>query len=260
MRQVPGQIEIFRDLHFWQSRRRTEKNSGITLGFVPTMGALHEGHLSLVRQAKSENNKVLVSIFVNPTQFDDPKDLRLYPRTFERDLELLKSAGADYVLSPSSDDIYRDKYRFRINENELSQILCGAHRPGHFDGVLTVVLKLLNLASSERAYFGEKDFQQYLLIKQMAEAFFLETEIIGCPTVREEDGLAMSSRNERLQATERALAAQFPRVLREATSATEAKQRLQDLGFEVDYITQVFGRRFGAVRIGSVRLIDNVQA
>jgi pantoate--beta-alanine ligase len=234
------------------------------LGFVPTMGALHEGHLSLIARSRSENELTVASIFVNPTQFDDPKDLERYPRTLERDLELLEAAGCDFVLLPEPSELYHDDYRYRVSERELSTSLCGAHRPGHFDGVLTVVLKLLQLARARRAYFGEKDYQQYLLIKGMAEAFFLETEIIGCRTVREEDGLAMSSRNRLLSASDRERARSFPVVLRSGELPPESvRGELERLGFEVDYIEDrvLFGRRrrFGAVRVGSVRLIDNLE-
>ena len=153
---------------------RRARGAGAT-GFVPTMGALHEAHLALVRRAKAENARAWVSIFVNPAQFNDPGDLERYPRTVERDLELLRSAGCDLVFLPRADEIYRDGYRYRVTENELSLKLEGASRPGHFDGVLTVVLKLLLLARPERAYFGEKDFQQLELVEGLVHAFFLDT-------------------------------------------------------------------------------------
>jgi pantoate--beta-alanine ligase len=139
------------------------------------MGALHQGHLSLVKASQSQNQTTLVSLFVNPTQFNNPTDLAKYPRTEAEDLDLLSKARADYVLIPDPSEIYADGYKFKVSEVELSRILEGQHRPGHFDGVMTVVLKLLNLAQAEKAYFGEKDFQQYLLIKEMAQAFFIPT-------------------------------------------------------------------------------------
>lgn len=256
MRQVPRNMQVIKTIQHWNDIKRVRRG---TLGFVPTMGALHEGHLALVRRAKEENAEILVSIFVNPTQFNDANDLQKYPRTFEKDLAMLQAEGVDYLFYPSPDEMYRDHYRYKVTENEFSQELCGAHRPGHFDGVLTVVMKLLNIAGADRAYFGEKDFQQYSLIKDMSEAFFMSTEIIGCPTVREEDGLAMSSRNVRLSEAQRKLAAQFPKVLREAREIDAARADLSKLGFEVDYVTQSMGRRFGAVRLGEVRLIDNVK-
>ncbi len=232
---------------------------GKSLGFVPTMGALHEGHLQLVRQAKYENKYVCVSIFVNPTQFNDPKDLEKYPRTFEKDLGLLQSAGCDYIFYPEYKDMYPDQYRFKVIENEFSKILCGASRPGHFDGVLTVVMKLLNIVSPDKAYFGEKDYQQLLLIKDMTEAFFMNCQIVACPTVRETDGLAMSSRNVRLSAEQRVLAPEFYKILSTSKSDDEARKRLLTAGLKVDYVETHWNRRLGAIFLGDVRLIDNVK-
>lgn len=250
---------VFHEISDWISNRNPLL-AGKTLGFVPTMGALHAGHLSLVERSKRENDLTLVSIFVNPTQFNDPKDLEKYPRTFEADLELLKQAGVDFVIYPQASKLYPDGYRYRIQENELSRLLCGAHRPGHFDGVLSIVMKLLNLAQADRAYFGEKDYQQYLLIQGMAEAFFLDTKIIGCPTLRENDHLAMSSRNTLLNPEERKKAALFPKILHSPTqSLDQLRAQLTEAGFIVDYVEERFGRRFGAVKLGSVRLIDNVK-
>jgi pantoate--beta-alanine ligase len=249
-------IQVFHTLEAWKKHRDTL--GGKTIGFVPTMGALHPGHRSLVEKSVSENDLTLISIFVNPTQFNDPKDLEKYPRTFEMDLELLKAAGADYVLAPVKDELYPDHYAYKVTEEKFSRELCGAHRPGHFDGVLSVVLKLLNLARADHAYFGEKDFQQLTLIRGMAEAYFLTTEIVGCPTVRESDGLAMSSRNTLLSKEERAHAVLFPKILGDFTlSCEQAKKALETLKFIVDYVSETHGRRFGAVKLGSVRLIDN---
>lgn len=241
---------------------RHTRGAGAT-GLVPTMGALHEAHLALVRRAKAENARAWVSIFVNPAQFNDPGDLERYPRTVERDLELLRSAGCDLVFLPRADEIYRDGYRYRVTENELSLKLEGASRPGHFDGVLTVVLKLLLLARPERAYFGVKDFQQLELVEGLIHAFFLETQIVRCQTLREPDGLAMSSRNRLLTASERERAPAFHQVLAasvvERKSPAETALALTREGFEVDYVADRNGRRLGAVRLGQVRLIDNVE-
>jgi pantoate--beta-alanine ligase len=231
-------------------------------GFVPTLGALHAGHVSLVRRAKAENERVWASIFVNPAQFDDPGDLARYPRTLEDDLAMLEAAGCDLVFLPRAEEIYRDGYRYRVTENALSRELEGAARPGHFDGVLTVVLKLLLLTRPERAYFGEKDFQQLLLVEGLAQAFFLDTRIVRCPTVREPDGLAMSSRNRRLSPADRARAPALYRVLAASLasrqSGRDTEAALAREGFEVDYVADRDGRRLAAVRLGGVRLIDNV--
>lgn len=240
---------------------RRARGAGTT-GFVPTMGALHEGHRSLVARARSENARTVASIFVNPAQFDDAGDLARYPRTLEADLAMLEGAGCDLVFLPRAEELYGDGYRYRVTENAQSRELEGAARPGHFDGVLTVVLKLLLLVRPDRAYFGEKDFQQLRLVDGMARAFFLDTEIVGCPTLREPDGLAMSSRNRMLTAAERAKAPALRRVLAETLAAgrpaEEAEAALAREGFGVDYVADRDGRRLGAVRIGKVRLIDNV--
>ena len=250
----------FTDVAAWRAQRQAQRRAGITLGFVPTMGALHEGHLSLVNRSRAENDATVVSIFVNPTQFDDRVDYEKYPRTLEDDVRMLVATGADYVLLPSRDDLYPDGFRYRVIEVDRSRTLEGAHRPGHFDAVLTVVLKLLQLASAERAYFGEKDWQQLQLVRGMAEAFFLPTTIVPVGTVRETDGLALSSRNRRLPVTDREKAPAFHRALVESATPDDAARVLRAEGFVVDYVEDVDGRRLGAVRLGGVRLIDNVEA
>jgi pantoate--beta-alanine ligase len=231
-------------------------------GFVPTMGALHAGHLSLRERARAENARAWASLFVNPAQFNDCEDLRNYPRPLDDDIRLLRDAGCDLVFLPREDEIYPDGYRYRIVENDLSRRLEGAGRPGHFDGVLTVVLKLLLLVRPGRAYFGEKDFQQLQLVDGMARAFFLDTEIVACPLVREPDGLAMSSRNRRLTPAERARAPAIHRVLAASVAmrrpAEDAAAELAREGFEVEYVADHDGRRLAAVRLGAVGLIDNV--
>jgi pantoate--beta-alanine ligase len=241
----------------WSAERARWEEDGLSVGFVPTMGALHEGHRSLLRRARDENDRVVMSVFVNPTQFDDPRDLAKYPRTIEADLALAGDL-VDHVLAPDPAEMYADAYRYRVSEGSLSLKLEGAQRPGHFDGVLTVVLKLLNLVRADRAYFGEKDRQQLELVKGMAKAFFLQTEIVACPTVREPDGLAMSSRNRRLSPSARGRAGEFPRILRSAPDARSAAGALREAGFGVDYVEEEDGVRLGAVRLEDVRLIDNV--
>ncbi|MDD2773596.1 MAG: pantoate--beta-alanine ligase [Elusimicrobiales bacterium] len=252
-------MRIIRTIARWRGLQKAHARKGLTLGFVPTMGALHAGHVSLVKKSAAENDRTLASIFVNPTQFDDPRDLENYPRALERDAKLLAASGADYLLAPEYGELYPDGYRYRVQETVDSKLLCGAHRPDHFDGVLTVVLKLLHIAGARRAYFGEKDYQQYLLIKGLAEAFFLDTEIIPCPTVREADGLAMSSRNMLLTPEQRAAAPQFHTALSAGKNTAAIRRLLARKGFSVDYVAEKYGRRFGAVRAGKVRLIDNVK-
>jgi pantoate--beta-alanine ligase len=242
----------------WRTLQAQHRAAGRRIGFVPTMGALHAGHASLFAAAKRACDVVLASVFVNPTQFDESRDFETYPRTFAADEALMAQAGVDVVFVPSVAEIYPGGTHYSVQEDALSRELCGAHRPGHFSGMLTVVLKLLQIARADRAYFGEKDYQQLQLVRGMAQAFFIETEIIGCPIVREADGLALSSRNARLSPDERALAPQFHATLATAPDPTTARRLLSELGFAVDYVEDRAGRRFGAVRLGSTRLIDNV--
>lgn len=241
----------------WRAERAGPRFADCSVGFVPTMGALHAGHRALLERARAENDRVVLSVFVNPTQFNDPTDLAKYPRTLAEDVELARGLATD-VFVPSAAEMYPDRYRYRVTEQEFSRELEGAHRPGHFDGVLTVVLKLLNLVQPTRSYFGEKDWQQLALVRGMAEALFLPGEIVACPTVRDSDGLALSSRNRRLAPADRARAAAFPKLLRAGTAAA-AEQALRGAGFAVDYVAERDGVRLGAVHIGGVRLIDNVR-
>ena len=251
-------MKVFEAPSWWQGERRAHVLAGRTLGLVPTMGALHEGHLSLIRRSRAENDLTLVSIFVNPAQFEDRTDLAHYPRPLEADLATLRAEKTNFVWVPREEDLYPDSYLYRVTETERSTVLEGASRPGHFDGVLTVVLKLLQIASAEHAYFGEKDWQQLSLVRGMVDAFFLSTTIVACPTIREKDGLAVSSRNRRLLPEERARASRFYQVLSTAPTAGAATRDLQAFGFAVDYVEDRDGRRLGAVRLGDVRLIDNV--
>lgn len=249
-------MKVIQSVDEWRSARK-EFPAG-SVGFVPTMGALHEGHATLLRRSREECEISALSIFVNPTQFNDPQDLMKYPRTLERDLEVARRERVDYVFLPDAPTMYQDGYRYQVIETAFSRELCGAHRPGHFDGVLSVVLKLFHLVKPDRTYFGEKDYQQLELVRGMAAAYFLDLQIVAVPTVREADGLAMSSRNARLSPAERAQATSFPEILRLTLGAAEAAQLLRAAGFDVDYVEDRLGRRFGAVRLGDVRLIDNV--
>lgn len=251
-------MKVFTDPAAWRDERRQQRRAGVTLGLVPTMGALHSGHLSLVRRSLEDNDCTIVTIFVNPTQFNDPGDLAAYPQPLEADLSMLRDAGVQFALVPPRDALYPDGYRYRIVETERSRVLEGAHRPGHFDGVLTVVLKLLQIADAERAYFGEKDWQQLELVRGLVAAFFLQTTIVGCPTVRDSDGLALSSRNTRLSPQDRGKAPAFHRALVEAPSAEAARRALETDGFVVQYVEDLDMRRLGAVSLGGVRLIDNI--
>lgn len=253
-------------------------------GFVPTMGALHEGHLSLVQAARRENDTVFVSIFVNPTQFGPNEDLSAYPRDIDRDLSLLRVEGVDYVFAPSVEEIYPAGFETSVCVGSVAEPLEGAHRPGHFRGVATVVLKLLNIVQPNRAYFGRKDAQQLAVIRKTVKDLDLAVEIVPGPTIREPDGLALSSRNVYLSPTERGAATVLWQALslateiwmRGARDAEQIRSRMRELieGEElarIDYISvadpetlQELDRIHGpalvslAVHIGRTRLIDNI--
>jgi len=248
-------MNIITNIATWQTERLTL--TGKSVGLVPTMGNLHAGHASLCQRARRENDIVVVTIFVNPTQFNHASDYDRYPRTFEQDQALLKTIGIDYLLLFNADRLYPDHYEIQVTETNISQLLEGEHRPGHFIGMLTIVLKLLNLVSPQRAYVGEKDYQQLLLIQKMVAALFLPIEIIACETIRAEDGLALSSRNGFLTTEQRQQAALLPRLLQSNLSIEEITQQLTQAGFTVDYIAEQSGRRLAAVWLGEVRLIDN---
>lgn len=250
-------MKVFTSIAHWTAYRRDLKQG--PLGFVPTMGALHEGHLSLVKASKQGDALTIVSVFVNPTQFDDEGDFEKYPCNAHSDMEQLREAGVDIVLFPDKSQLYQDDYRFKITERDFSRQLCGAHRPGHFDGVLTVVMRLLNLVGPDRAYFGEKDYQQLQLIRDMARAFFMPVKIVACATVREADGLAMSSRNRHLDFHDRKKAPELYAALKSSDTAEQARQLLAGQGFDVDYVEDIANRRLAAARLGSTRLIDNVE-
>ncbi|WP_298023274.1 pantoate--beta-alanine ligase [uncultured Parasphingopyxis sp.] len=259
------------------------KSDGGTLALVPTMGALHEGHLALVARAKEEADHVAASIFVNPAQFGEGEDFDAYPRTEERDRELLEAAGCDLLWAPSPSEVYPDGYATTVSVTGVSEGLCGGARPGHFDGVATVVAKLFNQVAPDVALFGEKDYQQLAVIRRMVRDLDFDIRIVGVPTVREADGLALSSRNRYLSEEERAAAVALPDAMGEAAEAIaggadvgatliDAKAKLFEAGFStVDYIElrdaetlepmamlEGPARMLAAARIGTTRLIDNI--
>jgi pantoate--beta-alanine ligase len=251
-------LESVADFQAW---RRAASSSRI--GFVPTMGALHVGHQSLIEHSVSHQDLTVLSIYVNPTQFDSADDLRKYPSLLEADLAIARAAGVDAVFLPRYAEIYADGFAYAVDERHISKTLCGAHRDGHFTGVLTIVMKLLSLVRPAAAYFGEKDYQQFELIRGMASAFFLEVQIVACPTVREPSGLALSSRNLNLDANGQSLAPRLHELISSTFDDAEVVHLLTELGFNVDYVVTQRGRRFAAARLGSganqVRLIDNVE-
>ncbi|WP_089322679.1 pantoate--beta-alanine ligase [Desulfurobacterium atlanticum] len=263
---------------------RAFKRVGKSIGFVPTMGYLHEGHLSLVRAAKKENDLVVMSIFVNPIQFAPGEDFERYPRDEKRDFNLAEKEGVDIVFVPSVKEMYPRKNLTFVEVEEITQYLCGGKRPGHFKGVTTVVTKLFNIVMPDRAYFGKKDFQQFKVIKRMVEDLNMDVEVVGCPIVREKDGLALSSRNIYLTEKERESALALYKSLLLArklieegeTSAERIKEKMKEfiLSFphvkNVDYVEIVDQDSFKSVEyvkerdlialavfVGDARLIDN---
>ena len=266
------------------------KAAGKTIGLVPTMGALHQGHASLVKRAVADNDICVVSVFVNPTQFNNKEDLAKYPRNIERDAQLLESIGANYVFAPTPEEMYSAEEMnttFAFDFAGLDQVMEGKMRPGHFNGVVQVVSRLFYLVQPDKAYFGEKDFQQLAIIHHMVEhssmaGTFGNLQIIDCPIVREESGLALSSRNERLSAEEKQTALAISKTLfaslewAKTASVAEVQQRVIDTinavrGLEVEYYeivdqttllpTDTFHHAIGCVTVycGPVRLIDNIK-
>lgn len=268
--------------------RRADELVGFrgTVGFVPTMGALHEGHLSLVKACRQSCDTVVVSIFVNPTQFNDPNDLKNYPRTEEADLKLLEAAGVDYVFAPSVEEVYPEPDTRVFDFGGLDRVMEGEHRPGHFNGVGQVVSRLFNIVKPDRAFFGEKDFQQLAIIRHMVRQLGMPIEIVGCPIVRDTDGLARSSRNMLLTPEHRKAAPHIYAVLREAVETLRGKVSVDEAKrliaqridanplLKTEYVeiaeadtlkpARTWGEKVGdlrcfvAVHAGAIRLIDNV--
>lgn len=255
-----------------------------TIGYVPTMGALHKGHISLVKQALHQCDVCIVSVFVNPTQFNDPKDLETYPRNFEADAELLRQAGAHAVFYPSVEEVYPKPDERVFNVGKVAEVMEGAYRPGHFNGVMQVVSRFFEIIKPEKAFFGEKDFQQIAVIRAMVKELSLPVEILSCPIVRESDGLALSSRNVRLTPENRKRAPEIHRILAQSTLWKDSMSPLKVKSKVVDMINQIPEMRveyydivdgislesiekwtdnsyvYGCITVycGDVRLIDNI--
>ncbi|MCR5534109.1 MAG: pantoate--beta-alanine ligase [Bacteroidaceae bacterium] len=222
-----------------QSQLQSERQKGHSIGLVPTMGALHQGHASLVKRSVSENDVTVVSIFLNPTQFNDKADLERYPRTLEADCLLLEQCGAQIVFAPSVEEIYPEPDTRSFSYSPTDSVMEGAMRPGHFNGVCQIVSKLFSYTNPERAYFGEKDYQQIAVIRRMVADLGFKLQIIPCPVIREESGLAMSSRNTLLSAEERVLAANIYRIMKESLSFGYSVQQTHD--YVVDAINAIDG-------------------
>ncbi len=278
-------MKIIHTIKELQAEISAQKNAGKRVGLVPTMGALHAGHASLVERSVAENDVTVVSIFVNPTQFNDKNDLVKYPRTLEADCQLLQSVGASIAFAPSVEEVYPEPDTRSFSYAPLDTVMEGAFRPGHFNGVCQIVSKLFDMVQPHRAYFGEKDFQQLAIIREMVRQMQYPLEIIGCPIVREADGLAMSSRNTRLSADERTTALNISRTLFESQefakshTLAETKAFVEEGiaatdGLRLEYYEVVDDRTLQTVRewdeaegivgcitvfCGEVRLIDNIR-
>ncbi|NRA73530.1 MAG: pantoate--beta-alanine ligase [Rickettsiales bacterium] len=252
-------MKIIRNIQEWINIRRNISFKA-QIGFVPTMGCLHKGHLSLIKKSIARNDINIVSIFVNPIQFNDQKDYESYPRILDKDIELLKNLKVDFVFIPLEKELYLNNQFNIVSDHPLSKILEGKFRRGHFNGMLTIVLKLLLLTKPNNAYFGEKDYQQYVLIKEMAKHYFIDTKIIVCSTIRDKYKLPKSSRNNNLSNAEIKTARRFAQVFHNniKMNIEEMQSKLFDAGIDIEYLQKVHNRIFIAVKIGHTRLIDNV--
>ena len=275
--------EIIRTVAELRQRVRAWRAAGEMVGVVPTMGALHEGHLSLARRARAECDRVITTIFVNPKQFNNPDDLKKYPRTLEADAALLSTVPVDVIFAPGVEEVYPEGFNTTVSVGGVSEPLEGRMRPGHFEGVATVVAKLFGMTQADRAYFGQKDWQQLQVVRRMVTDLNIPVEVVGCETIREADGLAMSSRNARLDPLSRAQAPALNRIMVKtaaqirgggeiAASLAQARDDLRQAGFtEVEYLDLRTAamlepatgieqpvRLLAAAWIGGVRLIDNI--
>jgi len=282
--EIPIAPQVVTTIPALRNTIRAARSAGKRIGVVPTMGALHRGHVSLIEAARKESDFTVVTIFVNPTQFGPNEDFRKYPRPIERDLEMCAGAGADLVFTPEPEEVYPNPFFTKVHLKGISEVLEGASRPGHFDGVATIVLKLFNMVQPDAAFFGQKDFQQQLLIRRMVKELDLPLEIRVCPTVREPDGLALSSRNVYLSPEERVSSLALNRALRHAeTRLRGGEMKLGKIRREMeemlsgtanvkpDYATIVDPETIAelerpqklqvavvAARVGNTRLIDNL--
>lgn len=278
-------MHIFREIKALQAHLRTLRSTYSSVGFVPTMGALHDGHLSLLRAARHENAVSICSIYVNPTQFGNPADLEKYPRTLEADLALLRKENCDVVFCPNNDEMYGQSPPISLSFPGLDKVLEGEFRPGHFSGVAQVVAKLFHIVEPDRAYFGEKDFQQVLIVRRLVEALSFNVKIVSLPIVREADGLALSSRNQRLQPADRIAATVLYAALNHARQSllqgetlervrAEAKEMCAAKGVSLEYLALAETKALTllervtdphssillmAAQVGPVRLIDNLR-
>jgi pantoate--beta-alanine ligase len=273
-------FETILELRQYLHKNRTE---GLSIGFVPTMGCLHQGHCSLIKRSAAENDITVLSIFLNPTQFSCREDYAKYPKCWEADIAAAEASGATVVFAPDENQLYPTGFQTFVDVRELAKPLCGEPRPGHFVGMATIVLKLFNIVQPDRAYFGQKDYQQVCIVKQMVRDIDLEIDVVSCPTIREDSGLACSSRNTRLSEDEKNRALTIFRLLLEAEESvkegvadaailhSQISRGLKEAGMEVEYVEIVDAKTLLPVKeiahesliavsvfIGTTRLIDNI--
>ena len=278
-------MELFYTIRKINSAVADMKSRGLSVGFVPTMGALHKGHLSLLQRSKDENEISLCSIFVNPIQFNNKHDLEKYPRNLEEDCRKLEQAGCDIVFAPSVDEMYPEEVKIQYDFGQLDKVMEGKHRPGHFNGMAVVVKKLFDICIPHKAYFGEKDFQQLVIVRDLVKMENISVKVIGCPIIREDDGLALSSRNMHLSAHERNIAPEIYQTLiwmKQQAGKESMDQVLQQANqklashpeIKIEYVEMADEetllpvsdwnsagniRAFIALFLGEVRLIDNMR-
>ncbi|MCD8202913.1 MAG: pantoate--beta-alanine ligase [Prevotella sp.] len=253
-------MQVFHKNVDLQNALFADRKQGKTVGLVPTMGALHDGHISLVRKSISDNDITVVSLFVNPTQFNDPKDLNTYPRTIEKDSALLEKAGADYLFAPSVEEIYPIPDTRHFEYPPITTVMEGAHRPGHFNGVCQVVSRLFYITQPDRAYFGEKDWQQIAVVKAMVKALSLSVNIVECPIVRDKDGLALSSRNALLSKEERKIAPTIYKSMKSGVDYAKTHSVKDTHDYIVEQINAVDGLEVEYLAIvdgNSLQTVDN---
>ncbi|MCX7126325.1 MAG: pantoate--beta-alanine ligase [Gammaproteobacteria bacterium] len=252
-------MKIIADVNEW-IKIRNGFSETIKIGFVPTMGCLHQGHGSLINDSVKQNDITVLSIFINPTQFNDASDFSRYPKTIEKDLDYARQLNVDYVVTPDVEAMYPEGNSISlITDHPFSNIMEGHYRPGHYNGVLSIVMKLLLLVRPNNIYFGEKDYQQYFLIRELIKKYFIQTNIVMCPIIRESSGLPFSSRNTRLSLTEREQVEMFYQFfyINRPHTLNEIKEKITELGMHLDYFEIHNNRLFLAIKVGPIRIIDN---
>ncbi len=243
----------------WQRIRATMFSMNKSLGLFMTMGNLHAGHIHLLQRSLADNDTTVMSLFVNPTQFNDKNDFKNYPCTLDNDIKLCEEIGVDYILYLEYEDYYPDDYQYQIQETQISKLFEGEIRLGHFVGAMTIIMKVILLTKAHRCYFSEKDYQQLLLVQGLVKAFFLDIDVVACPIIRDAYGVPHSSRNNLLSESAYALAKQFINIFHTYKDNKVIQDKLGKIKIKVEYVADFKGRKIIAVQIGKIRLIDNIE-